>query len=48
MGFPENRCQKALLVTGNSSADLALGWLLEHSEDPGEIANDVNHFLQES
>jgi len=36
MGFPENRCQKALLATGNSSADLALGWLLEHSEDPGK------------
>ena len=46
MGFPENRCHKALLATGNSSADLALGWLLEHSEDHGEIANDANHFLR--
>ncbi|KAF5346463.1 hypothetical protein D9756_010077 [Leucocoprinus leucothites] len=34
MGFPEVRCQKALLATGNESPDLALGWLLEHSEDP--------------
>ena len=46
MGFSENRCHKALLATGNSNADLALGWLLEHSEDPGEIANDANHFLR--
>ncbi|KAF7760323.1 hypothetical protein Agabi119p4_10999 [Agaricus bisporus var. burnettii] len=34
MGFPEIRCQKALLATGNSNADMALNWLLNHSEDP--------------
>lgn len=37
MGFPEIRCQKALLATGNSNADMALNWLLNHSEDPGNV-----------
>lgn len=35
MGFPLVRCQKALLATGNSDAESAMGWLFEHMEDPG-------------
>ncbi|WWD21127.1 hypothetical protein CI109_105608 [Kwoniella shandongensis] len=34
MGFPTVRCQKALLATGNSDAEVAMGWLFEHMEDP--------------
>ncbi|ADV23006.1 Ubiquitin carboxyl-terminal hydrolase 14, putative [Cryptococcus gattii WM276] len=34
MGFPTVRCQKALLATGNSDAETAMGWLFEHMEDP--------------
>ncbi|ESK93387.1 ubiquitin carboxyl-terminal hydrolase 14 [Moniliophthora roreri MCA 2997] len=34
MGFPEVRCQKALLATGNSGADAAMEWLFAHMEDP--------------
>ncbi|KAK8843356.1 hypothetical protein IAR55_007013 [Kwoniella newhampshirensis] len=34
MGFPTIRCQKALLATGNSDAEVAMGWLFEHMEDP--------------
>ncbi|KAG0264601.1 hypothetical protein DFQ27_001122 [Actinomortierella ambigua] len=34
MGFPEIRCQKALLATGNRSADEAMEWLLQHLDDP--------------
>lgn len=33
MGFPEARCQKALLATGNSDADAAMNWLFQHMED---------------
>jgi len=36
MGFPTVRCQKALLATGNSDAEIAMSWLFEHMEDPGE------------
>lgn len=36
MGFPEVRCQKALLATGNSDAESAMNWLFSHMEDPGE------------
>jgi ubiquitin carboxyl-terminal hydrolase 5/13 len=39
MGFPELRCQKALLTMGNNGADVTLMWLLEHAEDPGEREN---------
>ena len=35
MGFPTIRCQKALLATGNNGAEIAMGWLFEHMEDPG-------------
>jgi ubiquitin carboxyl-terminal hydrolase 5/13 len=34
MGFPENRCKKALLKTGNSGAEPAMNWLFEHMDDP--------------
>ncbi|KAI0376869.1 ubiquitinyl hydrolase [Hypomontagnella monticulosa] len=34
MGFPQNRCEKALHATGNSSAMSAMEWLFEHMEDP--------------
>lgn len=37
MGFPVVRCQKALLATGNSDAEMAMTWLFEHMEDPGEL-----------
>ncbi|KAI8139589.1 hypothetical protein BJV82DRAFT_626674 [Fennellomyces sp. T-0311] len=35
MGFPENRCKRALLNTGNNGAEVAMNWLFEHMEDPG-------------
>ncbi|KAH0826369.1 hypothetical protein J3R83DRAFT_5331 [Lanmaoa asiatica] len=34
MGFPTVRCQRALLATGNSSAEAAMEWLFNHMEDP--------------
>jgi ubiquitin carboxyl-terminal hydrolase 5/13 len=34
MGFPANRAEKGLRMTGNSSADAAMQWLFEHMEDP--------------
>ncbi|KAI0314538.1 ubiquitin carboxyl-terminal hydrolase 14 [Amylostereum chailletii] len=34
MGFPQIRCQKALLATGNSEAEAAMEWLFQHMEDP--------------
>ncbi|RKP10740.1 hypothetical protein THASP1DRAFT_34034 [Thamnocephalis sphaerospora] len=34
MGFPEPRCRKALLATGNAGAEVAMNWLFEHSDDP--------------
>lgn len=36
MGFPTIRCQKALLASGNSDPEVAMEWLFEHMEDPGE------------
>lgn len=36
MGFPENRCKRALLNTGNNGAEIAMNWLFEHMEDPGK------------
>ncbi|UZJ55014.1 hypothetical protein CBS101457_004334 [Exobasidium rhododendri] len=34
MGFPEVRCQKALLATGNTDdAEVAMSWLFAHMED---------------
>lgn len=35
MGFPEVRCQRALLATGNTGdAEAAMNWLFSHMEDP--------------
>lgn len=34
MGFPQNRCLKALHATGNSDADSAMTWLFAHMDDP--------------
>lgn len=34
MGFPLNRCEKALHATGNSDANAAMEWLFAHIEDP--------------
>jgi len=43
MGFPAVRCQKALLATGNSGAEVAMEWLFEHMEDP-----DIDEPIQPS
>jgi ubiquitin carboxyl-terminal hydrolase 5/13 len=34
MGFPRNRCEKALHATGNADADTAMEWLFAHMDDP--------------
>ncbi|KAK5994872.1 Ubiquitin carboxyl-terminal hydrolase 14 [Cladobotryum mycophilum] len=34
MGFPRNRCERALHATGNSDANAAMEWLFAHMEDP--------------
>ncbi|KAG9237568.1 ubiquitin carboxyl-terminal hydrolase-like protein [Amylocarpus encephaloides] len=34
MGFPRNRCEKALHATGNADANIAMEWLFAHMEDP--------------
>ncbi|KAH8820990.1 ubiquitin carboxyl-terminal hydrolase-like protein [Xylogone sp. PMI_703] len=33
MGFPRNRCEKALHATGNSDANAAMEWLFAHMDD---------------
>lgn len=33
MGFPANRAEKALRMTGNADADVAMQWLFEHMDD---------------
>jgi len=33
MGFPQQRCIKALHATGNNDADTAMNWLFQHMED---------------
>ena len=35
MGFPEIRCKKALIATGNNGAETAMNWLFEHMDDLG-------------
>ncbi|VEU21579.1 DEKNAAC102449 [Brettanomyces naardenensis] len=35
MGFPENRCKRALYTTGNGTAETAANWLFEHMDDAG-------------
>lgn len=39
-GFSRVRCVKALLATGNSTADAAMDWLIAHMEDAGERASN--------
>lgn len=34
MGFPRNRCVRALVKTGNNGPDVAMNWLFEHMDDP--------------
>jgi ubiquitin carboxyl-terminal hydrolase 5/13 len=34
MGFPRNRCERAVHSTGNQNADVAMEWLLSHMDDP--------------
>jgi ubiquitin carboxyl-terminal hydrolase 5/13 len=34
MGFPRNRCVKALHATGNTDANTAMEWLFAHMDDP--------------
>ncbi|KZZ88168.1 ubiquitin carboxyl-terminal hydrolase 14 [Moelleriella libera RCEF 2490] len=34
MGFPRNRCEKALHATGNTDANAAMEWLFGHMDDP--------------
>ena len=43
MGFPEVRCQKALLATGNENAEAAMEWLFAHMEDPGTVPSHQAH-----
>jgi len=37
MGFPDIRCKKALLATGNSDPEAAMEWLFAHMDDAGEL-----------
>ncbi len=45
MGFPEVRCQKALLATGNSDPEAAMEWLFAHMEDPGTCLISLSSLL---
>lgn len=41
MGFPEIRCKRALLETGNNNAAVAMEWLFLHMEDPGDYTREL-------
>lgn len=45
MGFPENRCKRALMKTGHSGAEVAMNWLFEHMEDPGRLSS-IDQYMQ--
>ncbi|TPX64195.1 hypothetical protein SpCBS45565_g06069 [Spizellomyces sp. 'palustris'] len=47
MGFPEVRCTKAILATGNNGAEIAMSWLFEHMDDP-DIDTPVSHSARNS
>ncbi|KAN0003844.1 hypothetical protein ACTFIZ_010018 [Dictyostelium cf. discoideum] len=34
MGFPENRCRKALIMVNNSSSQTAMDWIFENMDSP--------------
>ena len=34
MGFSENGCRRAAKATAGSNAEIAMGWIFEHMEDP--------------
>lgn len=38
MGFPEARCRKAVIATDNNGVEVAMGWIMEHMDDPEEPA----------
>ncbi|RMZ75625.1 hypothetical protein DV738_g5367, partial [Chaetothyriales sp. CBS 135597] len=40
MGFPADRCAKALRLTGNSDVEAAMQWLFTHMDDDGDGGND--------
>jgi ubiquitin carboxyl-terminal hydrolase 5/13 len=35
MGFHPNACRRAVLASGNTGAESAMGWIMEHMDDPG-------------
>ncbi|RMZ92386.1 hypothetical protein DV736_g394, partial [Chaetothyriales sp. CBS 134916] len=41
MGFPAERCEKALRLTGNSDVEAAMQWLFTHMDDDGGGDEDV-------
>lgn len=48
MGFPEVRCQRALLATGNTGdAEAAMNWLFAHMDDP-DIDDPIDWSAQTS
>ncbi|RMZ75013.1 hypothetical protein DV737_g5513, partial [Chaetothyriales sp. CBS 132003] len=40
MGFPAERCKKALRLTGNSDVEAAMQWLFTHMDDGGDDGGD--------
>ncbi|RMD43415.1 hypothetical protein DV735_g1761, partial [Chaetothyriales sp. CBS 134920] len=41
MGFPPDRCAKALRLTGNSDVEAAMQWLFTHMDDDGSNDDDI-------
>ena len=47
MGFSAVRAEKALRVTGNDNAEVAMQWLFEHMDDPDiDVPYNPNPILQ--